>query len=262
MQATGFTVRALEKTTPPMKHAALALSVCAALCGSAQSAGLLMESFGYPDGNVVGSTAATGTWAAHSGAASVPVQVTSTAIVLNQGSGSREDVYVPLGTTITTGQTFYASFDVTVSGGSNTVYFAHFKDGGSGTAFNSRIFITASPGGDFTFGIGDVGASATATFSTGFSFNTTYKLVVAYHYDSGVSDLWVNPVTESSEKITSTDADPSQVMSAFAFRQAAGNSVQVIDSLMVGTSFNDVVPEPSCVLLGAFGFLGLIRRRR
>ncbi|GAA5481776.1 PEP-CTERM sorting domain-containing protein [Haloferula sargassicola] len=239
-----------------MKASLLSTSVFLALCSTSFGTVLLTDDFSYPDGDLTTSAA----WSNHSGSGSF-VQVTSQTITLVQGSGSREDVNASLGITMGAGETYYASFDVTVSGGSTTAYFAHFKD--SATGFNGRIFVAApSSGGDFTFGLSDVGSSPDTTFATDFSFNTSYKLVVSYDYDTGLSELWVNPTSEASPSISSVTADPSQPMEAFAFRQGSGNSTEVIDNLVVATTFAEVVPEPSITLLGGIGLLGLLRRRR
>jgi len=186
--------------------------------------------------------------------------------VIAQGAGSREDVNVPLGATISAGQIYYASFDVLIAGTApvTNVYFAHFKDAGAGSNFNGRVFATtAVAGGDFTFGISDaVGTTPSATFGSDFSFGTTYRLVVAYNFDLGTSQLWVNPTSMASPSITSTDVDTLQAMATFAFRQAAGNTTQTIDNLAVATTFSEVVPEPSAALLVVISIATLAFRRR
>jgi len=211
---------------------------------------------GYANGNLVGQD----NWAAHSAAGLVPVQVVNGAIVLNQGSGSREDVNHDLGATMGAGDTWYYSFDASVSGGNTSVYFAMFLQGT--TSFVGRLYVTPFSGSDFTFGLG--GSSLASTWASGFSFNTVNKIVVSYDYSSQIATLWVNPTSPSSTSIT-YNTTFSDAISAIAFRQAAGNSSQTIDNLVVGTSFNDVVPvpEPSTLALGLVGGLaGLVALRR
>jgi hypothetical protein len=211
---------------------------------------------GYANGNIVGQD----NWAAHSGSGSLPVQVVNGAFVLNQGSGSREDVNHGLGATMGAGDTWYYSFDVSVSGGNTSVYFAMFLQGT--TIFDGRLYVTSFSGSDFTFGIG--GSSLGPTWASGFSFNTVNKIVVSYDYTSKNATLWVNPTSSGSTSIT-YNTGYSDAVTAIAFRQAAGNSVETIDNLVVGTTFNDVVPvpEPSTVALGLVGGLaGLVALRR
>lgn len=241
-----------------MKKALLALPACAALLTTAQATTLLDETFPYSDG--VLTTASGGLWGAHSGAGAVPVTVTSGTISLAQGAGSREDVNRSTGSTMGAGDTWYAGFDVTVSGGNTTVYFAHFLAGTS--LFGSRLFVTNTPTGlgDYTLGIGS-GASPNAVWSTGLSYDATYRVVVSYEYDTGDGYLWVNPSQQSDPSVFSTNF-VANAFTAYAFRQAGGNSVQVIDNLKVATTFMEVIPEPSTFALVGLGGLALLGLRR
>lgn len=213
---------------------------------------LLSENFDYPDGRLVGQ----GGWANHSGTGTF-INVNSGSIGLAQGGGSREDANVALGRTMAAGDIWRFAFDVTVNGtaAATDVYFAHFKD--DGTGFNARVFVAApTQGGNFTFGIseGQQGESI-VKFSTDFNYGTTYRVFAEYNFDTGNSSLWIN---DPSTVITSTGADIGQAMSAFAFRQAAGNTSMVIDNLVV-----TAVPEPSALLLvGSVLGAGFLRRRR
>ncbi len=231
----------------------LSAALAAVAATTAQASVLANETFTYNNGNLVGN----GGWAAHSGAGSVPVQVTSGAAVLAQGSLTREDVNLGV-TAIGAGQTYYAGFDLTNAGGNQTVYFAHFLQGAS--TFRGRVFITAGSSGDFTVGLSDT-ATLNQTWATGLTFGTTYRVVVSYDFDTGTNKLWVNPATESSTSLTATGT-ASTAVAGFALRQAAGNSVQTIDNLIVATSFAEAVPTPgSAALLGIGGLIAMRRRR-
>jgi MYXO-CTERM domain-containing protein len=244
------------------KTLAFLSAICAVstLTLQTQAAAFYGDTFSYGNGALT--NVSSPLWQAHSGGGSTAVQVSSGQISLVQGSGTREDVNRPTGVTMGAGETWYAGFDVAVSGGTTTVYFAHFLQGTSN--FGSRIYVTNSAvlGGDFSFGIGSA-ASPAATWASPLTFNTTYRLLVSYEYDTGVGRLWINPTQESDTSI-SAPGFASNAMIAFAFRQAGGNSVQTIDNLVVGTSFNDVltIPEPSSLALGALGFAALVAARR
>ena len=216
-------------------------------------------------GNLVGQDG----WTAHSGAGVIPIQVTSSGtLVDSDGGGTREDANVAI-TPITTGQTYYFGFDVSVNGPTGvdptTVYFAHFKD--TANDFTTRTFVTPFAGSDFTFGLSPSGSAPNVTWATGLSYGQTYRVVGSYANDTTLETrLWVDPVTELSTSIAATDSAAAAV-SSFALRQASANNTQLITNLAVGTSFADVVnpvPEPSTlgILAAGFGLLAAARRRR
>jgi PEP-CTERM motif len=220
------------------------------------------EEFDYSDGALT--TVSGGLWTAHSGAGSTPVMVSSETISLVHGSGSREDVSRTTGSVMGAGDKWYAAFDVSVTGGSDTTYFAHFIEGS--TIFESRVFVTApAGGGNYAIGLSNTG-TVTSTWASDFTFGDTHRIVVSYDYDTHVSNLWVDPVNEASTSITVNNGFTDEI-AGFAFRQSAGTSVQVIDNLAVATSFNEAlagVPEPATLsLLGLAGLAlaGVARRR-
>ena len=51
-------------------------------------------------------------------------------------------------------------------------------------------------------------------------------------------------------------------ISAFALRQAGGNSSQTIDNLLVATTFGEVIPTPGSAALVTLGGLMIAGRRR
>lgn len=217
------------------------------------------ESFSYSNGTLT--TVSSDAWAAHSGAGVIPVQVVDGAAVLNQGSGSREDVNIALGQTMVPGDIWYYSMDVTVTGGNTAVYFAMLME--TASLFNARLWVSPSEGSDFTFAISD-GSAIDATWGSGLTFGNTYKVVVAYDYDDGDSTLWVNPTSEASPSVT-FNGGLSDDITSFGLRQAGGNSSQVVDNLRVGDTFAAVaVPEPheyGLMFGGVLGAFALWRRR-
>ncbi len=228
----------------------------AALAGSAHAALLASDTFSYADGNLVGN----GGWAAHSGAGNTPVQVSGGMMILNQGSGSREDVNLSAGGPIGAGQTWYASFDMKNTGGNGAVYFAHLLQGTSN--FDARVFITApTSGGDYTIGFSSSGTIA-ATWATDLAFGTFNKIVIAFTSGTGAARLWINPVSEASTNLMVTSGFPNTLHEGIGFRQAAGDSTQMIDNLYLGTTFADVIPAPGPTTLLALAGLAMARRRR
>lgn len=228
--------------------------------GQSQASVLFSDNFNsFSPGNLVGQ----GSWAAHSAAGVTPVQVSGGTISLDQGAGSREDVNHVLGATMGPGDTWYYSFDATVSADSSLVYFAMLLQGTSN--FEGKLFVAPFAGSDFTFGVSGSASTGETTWATGLNFGTTYKVVVSFNYDTEVATLWVNPTSQASTSINNTGSFQ-DAATAIAFRQATGStSVQQIDNLIVGTTFNDVVPvpEPSTLALGLVGgFAGLVALRR
>ncbi len=234
------------------------------VASSATATVMVYETFSHPDGDLVGKTPEIGgTWVAHSGSGSSPVQVSSGKAVLAQGSGSREDVNVPTGYTMGSGDKWYAGFDLVNTGGNTNACFAHFMQNASN--WSARTFIAppdAGVTGDYVLGMGTSASNPPSVKSTvGLTYGTTYRVVIAYDYNTKVSELWIDPVSEASPKITLSESY-STAHVAFGLRQGAGNSTQTIDNLIVGTTFAEVVPEPAAALLMlGLGCLMAIRRR-
>lgn len=245
-----------------MKKILIALTMCAAL-SAAQAKIFYNETFTYPDGDLTAQSG--GLWAAHSGAASGPVQVLNGEITLDQTTG-REDVNRATDSpAMGAGDIWYAAFDVAVSGSSSTVYFAHFIEGTS--YFASRLFVTAPTStGDFAFGLSGSSSSPQQVWGTDGTFGTAYRLVVSYNYDTMESKLWVNPAQESSASLSDVGSYQDAI-TGFAFRQSSGGSTEVIDNLVVADNFMGAltgmeVPEPGTMGLCLLGGLALVARLR
>jgi len=231
-----------------MKHQIIGMVVMVLAAPALIAQVVVNEPFSHPDGNLVGQTPVTGgTWAAHSGGGNKAIQVASGQISLDQSSGSGEDVNTGF-TAIGAGETLFASFDLTLPSGqtvnpdANGNYFAHFM---TGTSFRGRVFVVApSGGGDFGIALDANGSTPSVTWATDLSFDTTYNIVVSYDYNTGDSQLWVDPVNMMSTSISDTGGTASTAIDGFAFRQSNDyTGTQVIDNLLVGKSFSDVPVE-------------------
>lgn len=237
-----------------MKTAPLMALAC--IAASANAAVLVSDSFNYANGNLIGN----GAWAAHSGAGSNPVQVSAGTIVLSQGSGSREDVNLAAGAILGVGETWYAGFDMKSSGGTASVYFAHFIQGTSG--FDARVFVTApTAGGNYTVGFSSSSTIA-ATWATDLNFGEWNRIIISYSRGTGEARLWINPVNQASTNLMYTSPFANTAMEGIAFRQAAGDSTQMIDNVILGTTFADVVPTPGPAAIMALAGLSIVRRQR
>ena len=237
------------------------------IAGPATAVTLVNETFSHPDGNLVGLTPTPGpggTWAAHSGAGTGSVQASGGAAVVRQASGANEDVNTAFGTALDAGGRLYAGFDLVVeaTGVPTNVYFAMFMKGTS--LFDGRIWITAPTTQGYRLAISNdnsITENDGEAFTGDLAFGTKYRIVHSYDYDSKSATLWVNPVNEFSPSVTATDPGFSDEVSAYAFRQAGGNSTQTIDNLIVATSFSEAVPEPSTLALLGLSCLWIRPRR-
>ncbi|MFK7748506.1 MAG: T9SS type A sorting domain-containing protein [Kordia sp.] len=197
---------------------------------------LIDEDFDYPNGSLVGN----GTWTAHSGAGSTPIQVASGQISLTHGGGSREDISVPF-TSVATAK--YASFDLTIAdlgaviAGTDFEYFAHFKD--NGLTFLARVDIVSPNGsGDFRIGIATSSSTAEAVWATDMSYDTTYRITVKYDETAGQAQLWVDASDETDTSIAGSTGTGIAVTN-FSFRQTNSTSDETItiDNLIVAENF-------------------------
>jgi hypothetical protein len=194
---------------------------------------LLADGFDYPDGSLVPN----GGWANVSGTAG-DLLVSSGQTVVQHGTPS-EDANISF--TSVSGD-IYCAFDFSVNdlgvpyGGTDFEYFAHI-------AFKARVDIQAgTSGGDFTVGISSSTSTAQAIWSTDLSYGTTYRAIVKYDQVSGLAQLWIDPALSSDASISGT-ADGGATVTTFDLRQSdsAENETVLVDNLMIGQTFNDVL---------------------
>ena len=234
--------------------------VFAAMASTSFGTLFVSETFSHPDGNLAGqSPEVGGTWATHSGTGDVPVSVVGGQAQLTHGSLSRDDVNVPFagGAVIGAGDIVYSGFDLSLAdpgAAISDVYFAHFFENTS--TFGSRIWITAPTTSGYRLALsGDSSITdndGEAYWAGDLSFGTTYRVVTSYSFDDGEAQMWVDPVSEASTSVMSTDGVAMDEFAAYALRQSSGNTIQIIDNLRVATTFAQAVaiPEPGAVLFG------------
>lgn len=239
----------------------------------------------YANGNLAGTAQdalGQGTWRQTSTATATPVQVVNGAIAIGS---SGQDVYSPLTTPtiLSDGQSIYFSLAINVSAAQSAGdYFLHFTpNAGNTSLFYSRLFIKSVTGGFELGWLGTSGGTGIPTYGTTvLSLNTPYQVVMAYNFSAttptnSTGAVFVNPTDPivgnntaylTANWLTTTTPDTNSI-AAVNFRQGSAGSAATltVDNLVVATSFSDVVPEPSTLVLvglGGLACLGGLRRKR
>jgi len=222
------------------------LFIVSLLTAPASRADLLFEdSFELPDGPLV--TLAAGEWTTHSGTAGqIPVE--SGRIRL---SGARtEDVRRSFATPgISTGF-LYAALEVRFRAlpSPSGAYFFHFKDpadSGAASVFTGRIHAStagAAPGA-LRLGV-SWGTGAPVFVPRDVPTNTWAQLVLRLDFAATNAVLWIDPTHEGDLQRAAVATDGRAVgqgLSQVAFRQATGLGEVEVDSLRVGTAFEQVI---------------------
>ncbi|MEX2306113.1 MAG: hypothetical protein WD738_00875 [Pirellulales bacterium] len=211
------------------------LFACMAILGvasAAPAAVLFSETFSYPDGHLASAPpdggVSGGLWTVlqQTYRTTHSADVSNGKIALLQiqhypsiPNPSGEDVYRGF-SALAAGQTIYAGFDVTASGNDDYAVFADFVwPDGVYSAPATSLVIGPLSGSDFTFRIG-YGLTGGVRWPSGLAFDTTYRVVMSYEFDTGSSKLWVNPASESSTNVSKTlAAYQSKPVSGFELRQ-------------------------------------------
>lgn len=273
----------------------LLLSAGALVAVSSVHAQLLSETFSYANGAL--ETVSSGAWTVHSGGTlntptagpNLDVISGKASILQSDSSGGRADLNMPFSgattfdPTVATG-TIYYGLTVNFTALPNAVgsYFAHLKSSTTANEFYGRLGANTegAADGSFRLAISSEGwnASVTTEYPLDLSLNTAYRVVVKYDMSSDRASLWINPDSEGSTNVSSTDAPTyaaGSLIGQFALRQGTSTGsptgfpgALTVDDVLVGTSFAAVatpVPEPEewAAIAGA-GLIGfaLWRRRR
>lgn len=173
-------------------------------------------------------------------------------VILEGGSGSREDVNVGLTELNTNGDVVYFSFLVNVASASATPeYYMHIGDRASPTSFttfSARVFVQ-DDAGTLRFGISNTSTPTMGT--TNFNFGTTYLLIAKYTINTGGTDeckLWVlssgvppDEVSAGTPEATNSITSGQDVIDAIALRQGFNAYSLQVDGVRIGTTWVDVV---------------------
>jgi hypothetical protein len=149
-----------------------------------------------------------------------------------------------------------------VGGNPSLVYFAHFKN--SATFFESRIYVMPSTPA-FTFGLTVQSYTAApglpVPWPVTLTYGQWYTIVTSFDAATGTSEMWIDPVNESSPKITHVNAlGIGTELTAFALRQSTGNWAINIDDIGVGTTFDEACIGPVPTQISTWGNLKGIYR--
>jgi len=234
-----------------MKRLATLLALLALSAAPAFATVLLSESFTYPNGALPPN----GGWANFSGAGT-EVQVATGRAVVDHNSAPDDQVQFPVQST---SSKTYACFDVivpTFTGQPKAVYFAMLKDATVST-FVSRVYVVPVAPSGWTFAIShsSTGATAGCTVWPGtLTSGTKYNVVINYDPVAHSTQLWVDPVNESSTNVSNTNAATAALaVSGVGLRESNSASAlppspsyvgtvditYSIDNLGVGTTFDD-----------------------
>lgn len=210
---------------------------------------LIDEPFSYPDGTHIADFSTP--WINHSGTFGQTVVNGGKVFITQTNDEDFNHEFPSLIFAPNSGTILYASFTVNFiqppsAAGS---YFAHYKDDGT-INFRGRVFASAqgAPAGQFRLGVANSSASVgtNGLHPTFLDTNVTYTVVTRFNVGTGETTLWINPTSESSASVTSTDAATPITVFSFALRQSGGIGVFTLDDVKIGTQFTNVaviVPE-------------------
>lgn len=224
---------------------------------------IAFDNFDYPDGSLVPN----GGWANHSG---VPFDLLVSAgqVQVQHGAPSEDAnlAFTPVAGTIYFGIDFMVPDLGAPYSGTDNEYFAHFREGFN---FSGRLDVVEGPdGGDFSVGIASDDSTADAVWPVDLSYGVFYRAVVGYDQDANIAQLWIDASLASDPSIFGDDQpDPGDSVVSFALRQSDSdmNELVVVDGLVVGNTFRDVVnpvPEPATMLVLGIGAVLALRKRR
>jgi hypothetical protein len=243
------------------------LTILLLACANPVAANVLISDDFPTDGPLNGQTPAVGgTWTSISGTLD-QIQVTDNSVFLTDANS--EDIrsgFAPL-----SAGNVYFGFDLSVADpltytGVDFEYFSHFSESDTFN-FTARTDIAAFSASGYRPGIATISGTAETVWLSDLAYDTVYRLVVGYDFNTGFASLWIDPTDVSSTSIASTTSVIAANIDGFNFRQSSASPDQAltIGGLRVATDFAAVVPEPSTyalLALSAAGLAGYAARRR
>ncbi len=256
-----------------LRKSFLAASLAALfLTASADAALHWNDEFNYADGELTtydgtGADVSGGLWSPRSGTGfPTATFVASGQAILRQGNPASEDSNRTI-PALGAGETIYVSYIFSVEDlragtaafNGDQSYFGHID-------FKSRIHLRdGSDQNHYTLGLSGSSGEPAVEWGSDLDFDTQYQVIVSYEYDTGISNLWVDPTGEGSLSISDTSGPLTGVDSVDMrqdFISSGDHGVVSVDAVAAGTDFASVLPEPASLALLALGGVTVLRRRR
>jgi hypothetical protein len=249
----------------------------------ARAASIAFDTFNYPDGtNLGGQNGGAGTWT--SAWSNVAPGVATDWVVSNgiaqttPGTDGGSDRYARRGVTVPNYTTtpYYFRFDYTLPtlGGGEGSIFGGLSIGQSATLGANDLSIYSQPLSPQEFRV-DLAAGPTMSIFTNLAYDTKYTIVTRLEPNDpsvgpGQSRLtiWLSsndiPFAATDTPVFQTTMNTVITPSFVSlFRQSQTSTSVLYDNVSLGTTFGDVVPEPTAMtLMMGLGLVGFVVRRR
>jgi hypothetical protein len=222
----------------------------------------------YVDGPLLGPPAQDG-WLITGTSVVNPIAVSNTATNGVVAIGiTGQDINRPFtAVTPATASNVFLAVTINISAAGTGDYFLHLGDGGSSN-FYSRLYTRAATDG---FVMGMSTSSGTVVYSDTILTFGSYNLLLRYDFIAGATNdtgaLFVNPTTLDGSgdtaytSATTVGADAASISSVNIRQGTSATTMPTLTLDNITVSAN-LIPEPATALLGALGFIGILRRRR
>lgn len=251
----------------------LAAAFTLAALGSSQAAILVSENFNYPQGTFItdawnGGSGWNGAWRDNSSNATYDPSIgadgrlhTESASAADRHKGVIRTFSNPLN--VASSGTLWGTVSISVTSLGETGQYAwvSFMTGNT-ESFRYGRNENATTGLNWGVQAGSTVVGSTANSTVVLDTAATLVFKIEYVGGNTVHSLWVNPGTTEAGLGTpdaTVTANGSQIIDSIRMQSRASAT---FDNFVIGTTFNDVIPEPSTALLGLLGSGLLFVRRR